>query len=227
MEFFDNLDRAIETHEACHNEFFVMLSCPQWSHARLAAFSHEYYYWIRSFPGILASLVANVNDEESRFFLVEILHSELGSGHSERAHHKLFKQLVLSLGVAEEEIHSRCYWAETEALVTGMLTLYGDSCICRALGAQYALEKQALPMIQNLDRGLRCLQHVKDSPFDYFDLHMMEEPEHLRCMQECVTRHLGHAEDRDEVSRGAFDCLSLIATFWRRQAMEFVALKEN
>jgi len=226
-DFFHELDLGVDVHEACSNAFFRLGRDSTWSRGQIAVFAPDYLFWVRSFPSILAGLVANVRDEESRLFLTEILYSELGSGTPETMHFKLFQDFLLSLGVGEEDIKSAPRYEETTSLVGGMRTLYSHRDVLIALGAQYALEKQAFPMIEQLYAGFKRCSAGGAPRFEYFDLHLVEEPKHLECMRRCVLRHLCTVEDKSRVAQGANECLDLIGGFWRRQFIEVSKLQES
>src|SRR6185436_9035656 len=105
----------------------------------------DYHYWVSQFPRILSRLVANVRDEETRSFLTQILFQELGEGIATQRHAVLLRDLLKRLGVSRHDLDSAPRFDETAHLVSGMERLYGHSSLPRALGAQYALEHQAVP----------------------------------------------------------------------------------
>lgn len=211
------LDAMIDAHEACCNPFFEHGKRQGWTREELSAFSPDYYHWVLSFPRILAGLVNNVQDEKSWFFLTQILFSELGSGNEDRMHFRLLGDLLVKLGLKREEIAAGPRYAETIELVEGLERIYKDRNLLSGMGAQYALEKQAFPMLAQLYDGFRHFDGLSASDFEYFEIHLVEEPEHLRCMQECIGHYMSTPEDQDRVVAGAQQCLDLIAAFWRRQ----------
>lgn len=225
MGTFRDVDGTVDAHEACENEFFATCRRRLWSEREIRAVMPNYFSWIRAFPGILGGLIGNTRDPDFQFFLTEILFSELGCGDPERMHFKLFERILRKLGLSEEEIHTGPRFAETRELVEGMRRLYLEEDILRAMGAQYALERQAFPMIEKLYVGFKHFDNLTREDFEYFELHLVEEPEHLRCMQECMARCMSSTEDAARVETGARECLDLIAAFWRRMYAEIVALE--
>lgn len=221
------LDELIDGHEACSNDFFEHGKTRGWTFEELAAFAPDYYLWVRSFPRILAGLVNNVRDDRSCFFLTQILFSELGSGVEERTHFRLLGQVLEKLGLQAAEIATGPRYAETRQLVEGLESLYKDRDVLRAMGAQYALEKQAFPMLAQLYAGFRHFQQLEGPDFEYFEIHLVEEPEHLRCMQQCIGHYLRSPGDQEMVVAGVQRCLDLIAAFWRREYAAVVAVREG
>ena len=222
---FSELDDLIDSHQACENNFFGRARERQWSYKQLLAFAPDYYYWVMSFPGILAELIGNVRDQDSQFFLTQILFSELGSGSKKRMHFKLLRDILQQLGLSESQIESGPNYQETKILVEGMRHLYRHQDILQAMGAQYALEKQAFPMIEKLYDGFKHYNKLTKEDFEYFELHLVEEPEHLECMQQCMVNYMNSLSDLSQIKTGAIECLSLIANFWRRQFKEVSALE--
>jgi len=212
----EQLDFAIDHHAACDNVFFRWVELNKLSTLQLRSYAPDYFFFIRSFPAILSTLIANVRDDWSRFFLAQILFSELGSGNEERMHFKLFARLLSKLGMTEEEINSGPKHEQTKRLVDGMLSLYSDPNPAKALGAQYALEKMALPMIEKLYRGFKHYD-LSIEDMDYFELHLVDEPEHLDCMRRCIAAYIGDSSSEEEVMTGACSLLNLFADFWKKE----------
>lgn len=211
----ESLAESIDSHPACNNEFFAHIAKHGLSAGTLRAFIHDYYYWISSFPAILGAAIANDVDPATRYALTQILHSELGSGDPERMHFRLFANLASGLGVRCERVSTEVVRPETKALVHGMKELYGGPDICAALGAQYALERQAFPMITHLARGFKHPSSLRATDYTYIDIHLVEEPEHLSQMNDCLVRCVRTSRDVASARGGAVACLDLIASFWR------------
>jgi pyrroloquinoline quinone (PQQ) biosynthesis protein C len=221
----DTLDSLVDSHEACENGFFARSRMKGWSVDQLAAFGPEYQYFTASFPGILAGLISTVDDDDTRFFLTEILYSELGSGSPARSHHKLFRQLLVAIGLSGAQIDAGPRFEETTALVDGMRNLYKGSDVLKAMGAQYALERQAFPMIRNLYKGFAFDNGLVPGDLEFFGLHLVEEPKHLDCMRNCIGRYARTPEYLSRVRAGSIEFLELMAAFWRRLFAEVSALE--
>jgi pyrroloquinoline quinone (PQQ) biosynthesis protein C len=142
-------------------------------------------------------------------------------------HYKLFGKALQSLGLSKAEINAGPRFTHTSELVSGMQHLYQNSDIRRGMGAQYALERQAFPMIDNLHKGFGHYTDLTDADFEYFKLHLVEEPEHLKSMQESVARYVSSPEDVSVIKAGATECLDLIASFWQRLFIEVMALERG
>lgn len=224
---FESLHKLIDSHEACDNPFFNLGRAWPWRVGQLRTFCPDYYAWIKSFPSILSGLIANTCDLDFQFFLTQILFSELGSGDVERMHFKLFERILRKLGLSDEEINAGARFRETHDLIEGMCQLYRHEDILRAMGAQYALERQAFPMIDKLYVGFKHYENLTRDDFEYFELHLVEEPEHLACMEECMQRCVGAPEEPARVEAGAKECLELIAAFWRRMYRELTDVEDN
>jgi pyrroloquinoline quinone (PQQ) biosynthesis protein C len=221
---FGSLDEFILSHEACENDFFVYARRETWSLEQVASFGAEYYYFTKSFPQTLAILIQRAFDEDSRFSLTKILYSELGSGERDQMHFRLFRRTLVALGLSPSDIESGPRHTETRDLVDGLRRLYDDKELVRAFGAQYALERQADTMIRKMYEGFKKFTQLTRADFEFFELHLVEEPEHYECMRDCVERSVASQEDFKLVESGARECLSLFAAFWHRQYDEIMNL---
>lgn len=218
---FDNLDNLIMGHSACNNDFFYSISKKKMNPNQVRAFAPDYFFWVKSFPGILAGLIYNINDTETQFYLSQILFSELGSGFKDKMHFKLLADTFKAVGLSDIQINTGPQYQETKDLVNGMHGLYSNKDFLLAMGAQYALEKQAFPMIENLYKGFKNFTNLSKEDFEYFELHLTEEPEHLKFMQDGIVRLAVNRDDIERTLTGASKCLDLIANFWERQFIEF------
>lgn len=206
------LDGAIEGHPAFHPQFLRDATESPWTAATAAVIIPEYKAFIRCFPGCLARLVGLVEDDESRAFLGSILHEELGAGEHDRMHHRLFEHAVRASALLPGDVVSRKeIFPATLNLVAEMRHLYGHNDILVALGAQYALEKQALDMIRGVADGF---SHVLDRNAEYFELHLRQEPEHHEKMKQCLLRYLLGKDDVNRAISGAVALLEALSAYW-------------
>jgi pyrroloquinoline-quinone synthase len=208
-ELIGQLDQIIECEPAFSRGF--LHESPPWSLAQVKIVAPDYFAFVRHFPRCLARLIGNVDDEPSRIYLTSILHEELGEGNPERVHHRLFSNLLTNLGLSLEDIDSQTN-RETERHRNELERLYGHNDILVALGAQYALEKQAQRMLGGVRRGF---SHVLVREEEYFTVHERQEPEHHQRMMECLNSHIGSRKDLDRVIAGARQLMDSLNGFWQ------------
>lgn len=213
------LDRAIETHRGFpqRHPFFARCRNERGGVDKDAvrAFGRDYHYFIDAFPRCLASLASAPVDAKSRAVLSQILYEETGAGTPDESHAALFGQILRSLGMTSEELALRPKFDETTSLVSGMVHLYGHEDVLQALGAQYALEKQAVGMIEDM---ALAFQRIHPGPMPYFTVHMDAEPNHHQWMKDCLLGFASEPDEFDRVEKGAIELLDLLENFWDRLA---------
>jgi len=207
------LDAVVSSSHATQNPFLQRGHKGGWTFGDVRTFGPEYLHWITAFPGILAKGVSNARDDDTRAFLTEILFEELGRGRREYRHSNLFWRFLRDLGVTYFSTTPRL--PETRALIRGMGDLYSHRRVATMLGAQYALEHQAVPMIASMFAGVRpLLRDITRTDIMYFELHTASEPLHARVMRRCIARYVGSPADTSSALRGARGVLNLITNFW-------------
>lgn len=200
--------QEIPQHPAVKNKFFNHIRQTPLSREELVRFGSQYYRWVEAFPKILAGLAFNVDNDDCRFEVTQILYSELGKGDKRAIHSRLLLDVFEALDISRDELLSIPAGPATTGLIDGLNTLYHDSSTPTALGAQLALEGMALHMITQLYDGF---QHYRLSPkeLSYFTLHLVEEKEHIDW---AIT-----AIENNRITQcvlGFKQCLDLIAAFW-------------
>ena len=102
----NSLYNSIIKHKACQNDFFNNFNTNGVNNQIVYDFIPEYYAFSSTFPQILVSLINRIEDKFTRFFLVQILYSELGSGDMSKIHSYLFYNLGIKLGLTDKEMTS-------------------------------------------------------------------------------------------------------------------------
>lgn len=208
---FDDVDELIRSHEAWSNGFFAYAATgPKWTSSDLAAFGWEYFWFTKAFPGILTQLAARVDDDYLRGFLIEIIYSELGKENRQRMHSELYRRLLSDTPQPPDQGPRL---PTTIQLIDGLNELYTSAPLPVALGAQYALERQAENMLQRFHVGFERAG-ATDFQREFFAVHEVDEPDHITAMQGALSRFLNEHQERPAVLAGVRRCLDLFAGFW-------------
>jgi len=213
-EFFSRLDSAIEQYGCDRNLFYSVFIERQLNQAQLQFFADQYFYYIRTFPQILAGLAHRVDSEETRFHLARTIVSELGEGRSGKMHFQLFEKAIGPLGVRLSDWHGTQHVPEAEALVGGIRALFIDGPVIGALGGHYTIEKTGLPMIFALYEGIRKYPGVSVESLEYFYLHLVLEADHVTWIERALEPYLADADNRAVIESGAVRISQLLAGFW-------------
>lgn len=224
-QWIDELLADLPDHPAVRNAFFERFKSAPLSHEQLIRFGSQYHRWVDAFPKILAGLVYNVDDDESRIQLTRILLSELGDGHPAMLHSRLLMNVFESVGVPRSDLVAYQALPETQILISGLRSLYHDCPVAEALGAQLALEAMAYSMIEQLHVGFRHYRSMSDPDLEYFRVHLVVEGDHILWAKAAVGCRVHSVADSQEAQNGYRQCLELIGCFWRRLAREVKALE--
>ena len=209
-----DIDSSIDNHPVCMHKFFKLQKARSWPLAWVRVFSPDYFYFISTFPNCLGQLIAQLVGNDVTV-VAGILFQETGCGVETKSHSNLFAEVLARIGIPDEELSASPRHEVTNQLTSGMRHLYSGSDKLIALGAQYALERQAFSMIANLDRIFASMQELEDQPrMEYFSIHLKDEPEHMRLMRTCVKRYLVDAASAERIKSGGEELLNLLNNFW-------------
>jgi pyrroloquinoline-quinone synthase len=195
------------------NAFYRLFTSTTLSPEALARVFQQYYYYIRTFPRILAGLSHRVDDEFVRMKLARTVVSELGDNGGE-AHYKMFERVLTSVGVTLQDWQTTQHIPEAVELVDGLRDLFLRQPTERALGGDYVIEEFGLPMINALYEGFRRYPGWDVGDFAYFHLHMLIEGDHVDWISAAVERISGDPAARADVLAGADQTIALLQRFW-------------
>ena len=213
--FFDRLDGVIATSSAVNNEFFDAFRRGGLNESQLQVFADQYYYYIRTFPQILAGLSHRVEHESIRVALAKTVVSELGNGEPGQIHFEMFERAIGQLGVAPKDIREVEHITEVVALVEGIREQFLEGSLAVALGGHYVIEQTGLPMMINLYEGFRTYPLSTVGSLEYFYLHLLVEQDHVIWIKSAVRQLLTDSAEPSEVERGVTHFINLLSDFWR------------
>jgi pyrroloquinoline-quinone synthase len=173
----------------------------------------QYFYYIRTFPQILAGLAARVDDEVIRLKCARTVVSELGDGHGD-AHYVMFEKALAGIGVELDDYRTVQHAPEAEALVASLRRLFLDEPANYSIGAHYVIEEFGFPMIVNLYEGFRLYEGWEHEDYNYFYLHILIEANHVDWVQDALLAAAKDEESRAELIKGAAEVLDALSAFW-------------
>lgn len=212
---FTSVTQCIRDSNAWNNAAFVKFESGL-DLENLRFISREYLFFTEAFPDILGKLIGRV-DGGMKFWLVQIIYSELGTGKEAESHSRLFQRLCGDVGLVKHQLVGGPALASTRKFLKDLASLYEHGDIWRAIGCQYALEFQADNMLRQLRKAYRILDQHNSSRSDgmyFFDIHEKEEPGHIAAMENVIAKGLKTFEDYTLMESGVDDCIRLFAMFW-------------
>lgn len=195
------------------NAFYQAFRARRLAPAQLKAVFQQYYYYIRTFPQILAGTSHLVDNELVRMKLARTVVSELGDGVG-KPHFRMFEDVLKSVGVTLDDWRTVEYIPEAAALVKGLRTLFLDKPPTFSIGAHFVIEEFGLPMIVALYEGFRQYEGWRHEDFGYFYLHMLVESDHVEWITAAVRDMADSRQHAGEIEAGAQEVLVLLNNFW-------------
>lgn len=181
--------------------------------ATLKKVFQQYFYYIRTFPQILAGTSHRTDSEVIRMKLARTVVSELGDGVGE-AHFIMFERVLAGVGITLDDRKKVEYIPEASELVDGLRRIFLEGSTEHAIGAHYVIEEFGFPMIANLYEGFRLYSGWKHEDFTYFCLHMLVETDHVQWISDAVMEAARDTDNGNDILEGAADVLNLLTRFW-------------
>jgi pyrroloquinoline-quinone synthase len=203
-------------HGAVRNRYLDRFHRGEIGEQEFDRFAIQFFAFVKNFPRILATLLANTPDDAAADELATILVSELGDGDPKRRHEYLYHRFLRSIGIDPREAARRSWLPSTKAYIEGLTDLYGSRDYARALGASFGLEHMAISMWDQLIPGLERLREKRASlaamDLFYWTFHRDLEQGH----EDAMVRALDGMRPQEEESlkRGCLAALDLLEGFW-------------
>ena len=216
MPFTTELREFVLQHGAVNNPYLDRFRQGELTDEEFRHFAEQFFAFVKHFPRILATLLANTPDDAAADELVVILTSELGDGDPKRRHEYLYHKFLRSIGVEPQQA-SRAPWLDsTRDYIEGMAALYGDEDYQVALGASFGLEHMAISMWDQLIPGIMKLKQTRPSLAKmntvYWTFHRALEAQHEDAMMHALEGIPAGAEGA--LRAGCGQMLDYLEGFW-------------
>lgn len=210
----ESIKRMVVQSNINDNDFYRTFRSAQLSPSAMKNVFQQYYYYIRTFPQILAGTSHRVDSELVRMKLARTVVSELGDGIGD-AHFVMFEKVLAAVGVKLDDWKKVSYIPEAEQLVDGLRHLFLEKPYYYAIGAHYVIEEFGFPMIVALYEGFRRYEGWTHESFGYFYLHMLVESDHVEWIRAAVIDMAKDEKAIEQIEAGAQEVLVLLSNFWR------------
>lgn len=211
-----NLRAFVLQHGAVNNPYLDRFQTGAMTTAEFRQFAVQFFAFVKHFPRILATLLANTPDDTAADELAIILTSELGDGDPKRRHEYLYHKFLRSISLEPQEA-ARVEWlATTRAYIEGLAALYGHHDYRVALGASFGLEHMAISMWDQLIPGIMKLKQTRlelaQMNTVYWTFHRALEAQHEDSMMKALEDVPQSAERA--LREGCTRALDLLEEFW-------------
>lgn len=216
MAFTTELRNFVLEHGAINNPFLDRFQRGDLSDEEVRTFAVQFFAFVKHFPRILATLLANTPDDAAADELTTILTSELGDGNPKKRHEYLYHKFLRSIDIDPNQAANEPWLDSTRAYIYGLTELYGNQDYQIAMGASYGLENMAISMWDQLIPGLMKLKKIRGEFAQmntvYWTFHRALEAQHEAAMQTA----LGDVPPEAEASlrTGCSQALELLQGFW-------------
>jgi len=216
MPFTTELREYVLRHGAVNNPYLDRFKEGELSDEEFVHFAEQFFAFVKHFPRILATLLANTPDDAAADELALILTSELGDGDPKRRHEYLYHKFLRSIGLEPTEAARAAWLDSTRAYIDGLAALYGHENYQVAMGASFGLEHMAISMWDQLIPGIMRLKQTRPA-FSrtntvYWTFHRALEAQHEDSMMKALdgVANSDHASLRE----GCRAALDLLEGFW-------------
>ncbi|MBI3447704.1 MAG: iron-containing redox enzyme family protein [Acidobacteria bacterium] len=214
MNLYQMLREKVTKHGAINNPYLDRFARGEIDDADLRDFAVQFYGFVKHFPRILATLLANTPDQRAADELCVILASELGNGKPAERHEYLYHAFLRSIDIDPKLALAAGLEPETEDFVRGMAELYGHRDYGVALGASFGLENMAISMWDHLLPGLTKLKGTSRRGMDltYFTFHRELESTHEDGMESALA--VSTELEIDSLKYGVDTMLNYLQRMW-------------
>jgi pyrroloquinoline-quinone synthase len=216
MTFAHELREFVLRHGAVNNLYLTRFERGELTDEEFNRFAVQFFAFVKHFPRILATLLANTPDDVAADELATILTSELGDGDPKRRHEYLYHKFLRSIGIEPTNAAREPWLQSTREYIEGLAALYGDDDYHKALGASFGLEHMAISMWDQLIPGIQKLKRSRQSLSGmhtvYWTFHRALEQQHEDSMMKALDHIAPHTED--SLRAGCREALSLLECFW-------------
>lgn len=225
MSFAIELRESVLRHGAVNNAYLERFQQGEISEEEFRCFAVQFFAFVKHFPRILATLLANTSDDKAADELAVILTSELGDGDPKRRHEYLYHKFLRSIGIEPQEAARQPWLDSTRAYIVGLAGFYGHEDEQVALGASFGLENMAISMWELLIPGIMKLKKTRTQFSQmntvYWTFHRALEEQHEDAMMKAL-EDIPESAERS-LRLGCEGALNLLEGFWIGLDAESVA----
>ncbi|HEY0385961.1 MAG TPA: iron-containing redox enzyme family protein [Pyrinomonadaceae bacterium] len=216
MSLTTNLRAFVLKHGAINNPYLSRFEHGELTIEEFRFFAIQFFAFVKHFPRILATLLANTPDDRAADELAMILTSELGDGDPKRRHEYLYHKFLRSIGIDPQEAARATMLDSTRDYIEGLAALYGHEDYHLALGASFGLEHMAISMWDQLIPGIMKLKaqssELAGMKTVYWTFHRALEQQHEDAMMTALEDVPPGAEH--SLREGCGRALDLLEGFW-------------
>lgn len=215
--FMKELRREIEAHPAVNHLFLNRCATSPFAREDYRVFGENHFPLVCVFTSYLERLLVRAPTSDAKLWLAKVLVDEYGEGSNGEDHTTLYAHFLRSTGsTVPEEKHGKVPQPALDFIATHR-RIVNDEPFLVGLGAVGPGHEWAIPkMFHAVIPGLRRAG-FSDAEIDYFTLHVAQDVDHGRWLEEALVRFgcgPNAREARAQIRRGALLSLEARGRFW-------------
>lgn len=214
MTFLARLRAEIARHPAVNHLFLQRLATTPFARHDYRVFGENHYPLVCVFTTYLERLLVRAPDSASKLWLARVLVDEYGEGSRGEDHATLYAHFLRAAGSSVHEQTDRPVPAPAHRFIAEHRKLVEKEPFLVGLGAVGPGHEWSIPaMFASIIPGLRRAG-FSDSEIHYFTLHVEQDVDHGRWLEEALARYATSAEAEAQIRRGALLSLEARGRFW-------------
>ena len=213
-QFMKALRVEIEAHPAVNHLFLNRCATSPFAREDYRVFGENHFPLVCVFTSYLERLLVRAPTSDAKLWLAKVLVDEYGEGSEGEDHATLYGHFLRSCGSTVPDEPNGKVPEPALAFITEHRRIVNEEPFLVGLGAvgpghEWAIPKMFHSVIPGLQRAGFSEQEIS-----YFTLHVAQDVDHGRWLEEALTRFGSTAQARQEIRRGAMLSLEARGRFW-------------
>ena len=212
--FLADVRREVESHPGVNHPLLGRLAQVPFTREDYLVMGLQHYPLVGTFTTYLEHLLLRGPDSDAKQWIAKVLVDEYGEGSEGKDHAELYREYLASCGAAPgQELDTRLHPA-IPSFIDDHLRIVTQEPFLVGLGALGPGHEWSIPrMFMQILRGLRRAG-FQELEIQYFSLHVEQDKDHGRWLEEALERLSESSEAQAQVRRGALLSLEARARFW-------------
>jgi len=212
--FMKQLRREIEGHPAVNHLFLNRCATSPFAREDYRVFGENHFPLVCVFTSYLERLLVRAPTSDAKLWLAKVLVDEYGEGSNGEDHSTLYGHFLRSCGSTVPDEKDGKVPAPAFDFIVEHRRIVNQEPFLVGLGAVGPGHEWAIPkMFASVIPGLRRAG-FNDDEMAYFTLHVAQDVDHGRWLEEALTRFGTTHEARQQIRRGAMLSLEARGRFW-------------
>jgi pyrroloquinoline quinone (PQQ) biosynthesis protein C len=212
--FLEELRREIESHPAVHHVFLERCSTSPFAKQDYRIFGENHYPLVCVFTSYLERLLLRAPASDAKMWIAKVLVDEYGEGSDGQDHAALYAQFLRAAGSDVDALSGTPVPDPAWAFIEEHRRIVMEEPFLVGLGSIGPGHEWAIPhMFGHVIPGLRRAG-FDEVEMQYFTLHVAQDEDHGRWLEEALALHARTADARAQIRRGAMLSLGAREKFW-------------